>query len=162
VRAMVHVEGARLVVAGNDDEGYWPRIERLAGELGLAGRVAAIGPVGGADKRLLLEGALALALPSYSENFGHVVLEAMAAGCPAVVTPEVGAAEILSREEAGLVVDGDPGVFGPALAALARDAARRAGMSARGREAAARLSWRAVAERMVELYRSLPAAAGPR
>lgn len=160
VRALARVESVRLVVAGNDEEGYWPKVAGLAGDLGLGERVVAVGLIRGGDKERLFAGALALVLPSYSENFGNVVLEAMAAGCPVVVTPEVGAAQIVAREGSGLVVDGDPAALGPALAALARDPERRRDMAARGRAAAAGLSWEAVAQRMIDLYRTLPARRG--
>ena len=39
LRALALVPDARLVVAGNDDEGYWPQMERMIGELGIADRV---------------------------------------------------------------------------------------------------------------------------
>ena len=54
----------------------------MAGDSALADRVTFTGPVHGADKAALLAGAQLLVLPSYSENFGNVVLEAMAAGRP--------------------------------------------------------------------------------
>jgi glycosyltransferase involved in cell wall biosynthesis len=160
VRALAGVEGVRLIVAGNDDEGYWPRIAALVEDLGLGARVSAVGVVRGADKERLFAAAQALVLPSYSENFGNVVLEAMAAGCPVVVTPEVGAAEIVEREGAGAVVSGEPGRLGPALGALLRDRERRELMSTRGKAAAAALSWEQLAPRMAELYRSLSADEG--
>jgi len=97
-----------------------------------------------------------LVLPSYSENFGNVVLEAMAVGCPVVVTPEVGAAEIVRESGAGEVVDGDPSVLGPALARLLADRAGRLAMGERGRRVVReRYTWPAVAERMEEVYREI-------
>jgi glycosyltransferase involved in cell wall biosynthesis len=159
LRALPAVPEARLLVAGNDDEGIWPGLEAQAAGGGVGGRVAAVGFAGAADKRLLFARALAVVVPSYSENFGNVVLEAMAEGCPVIATPEVGAAEIVASAGAGLVVDGGAAALGGALAALAGDPARRAALGARGREAAAALSWTAVARRMAALYASLAGAA---
>ena len=146
---------AALAVAGNDEEGIRPKLEALAHEAGVAARVRFLGPVDGADKAALLHGCSALVLPSYSENFGNSVLEAMAAGRPVAVTPEVGLAGVVREERAGLVADGDPAVLGEALRALLADPDREA-MGRRGAEAAVRrFGWAAVAAQMEEVYRVL-------
>jgi glycosyltransferase involved in cell wall biosynthesis len=160
VAALPAVPGAELVVAGNDEEGLWPRLARQAAELGVAGRLRWIGPVAGADKAALLRGAALLVLPSRSENFGNVVLEAMAVGCPVVVTPEVGLAPAVAEAGAGRVVEGDPEPLAAALTELLADADGRSEMGRRGRAAAARFSWPAVAERMEEVYQEIVSARG--
>jgi glycosyltransferase involved in cell wall biosynthesis len=103
VAAMQDAPGATLAIAGNDDENVRPALERLASERGLGARVLFLGAVDGADKVALLRGAAALALPSRSENFGNVVLEAMAVGCPVAVTPEVGLAPAVHESGCGIV-----------------------------------------------------------
>ncbi|HJX28052.1 MAG TPA: glycosyltransferase, partial [Thermoanaerobaculia bacterium] len=82
IPALARVPETTLAVAGNDEEGIRPRLEGLAREAGVVGRVVFLGPVDGADKAALLQRCAALVLPSYSENFGNSVLEAMAAGRP--------------------------------------------------------------------------------
>jgi len=152
IPAMARVPKIVLVVAGNDEEGIRPRLEALAREAGVAGRVVFLGPVDGADKAALLHGCAALVLPSYSENFGNSVLEAMAAGRPVAVTPEVGLAGVVREERAGIVADGDPAALGDALRALLADPDREA-MGRRGAEAARRrFGWEAIAERMEAVY----------
>ena len=69
-----------------------PELEALARRNGVADRVRFLGPAHDERKWALLAQARMLVLPSYSENFGNVVLEAMASGCPVIVTPEVGIA----------------------------------------------------------------------
>ena len=64
--------------------------------------------VRGSNKERLFAAARLLVLPSYSENFGNSVLEAMRRGLPAVITDAVGAAEIVRRSGGGLVVSGEP------------------------------------------------------
>jgi glycosyltransferase involved in cell wall biosynthesis len=113
------------------------------------------GPVHGADKAALLSRAQLLVLPSYSENFGNVVLEAMLAGCPVVVTPEVGIAPEVARSGAGLVVDGNPTTLAQAITRLLANAPQRADMGAHGKAAAADYSWTSVAQRMEALYESV-------
>jgi glycosyltransferase involved in cell wall biosynthesis len=153
IRAWAYVRGVPLLVAGNDEEGYRPTLEAISREAGVGDDVRFLGPVSGEAKWSLLAGSALLVLPSYSENFGNVVLEAMAVGCPVVVTPEVGAAEIVRESEAGQVVDGDPAVLGPALARLLADEPRRLAMGERGRRLVReRYTWSAVAEQMEQVY----------
>jgi glycosyltransferase involved in cell wall biosynthesis len=159
IDALAAVPGARLVVAGNDEAGEWPRHAALAASRRVEGRVRYVGEVHGADKAALLAKAAALVLPSHSENFGNVVLEAMAAGCPVVVSPEVGAAEIVRRAGAGIVVGGDPATLGPALAAFLGDEAGRRACGERGRAAAERFAWPIVVRQMEDLYEECRAGA---
>lgn len=154
VQSLALAPGVQLVVAGNDEEGARPRLEALAARAGVASRVRFTGYVEGARKRQLLEGAALLALPSLSENFGNVVLEAMAAGVPVVVTPQVGAADLVANARAGLVVAGEPRALGEAIAAIAHNADSRARMGANARAAARELSWDRIAARMEEGYRA--------
>lgn len=158
IRALPHVPDARLVIAGNDEEEYALVLDDLARQSGVGDRVIFTGPVHGKDKAALMASARLLVLPSYSENFGNVVVEAMAAGCPVVVTPEVGIAESVRQIGAGLVVDGTPTALANAIAALMADDQRRHEMGARGRAAAAaQFSWPAVAAQMEQLYQSVAA-----
>jgi len=143
---------ALLVVAGPDDEGYRPELEGLATEMGVIDRVRFLGPVHGADKIALLAGALALALPSRSENFANVVLEALAAGTPVVVTREVGLADTLDEAGAGLVVPGDPHSVARALEKLAREPELRETLGRAGCALAERFAWPRIARAMEEVY----------
>ena len=89
IPALSRVPQATLVLAGNDEENYQPALEQLALRCGVGERVRFVGSVQGADKAALLRSAKLLVLPSYSENFGNVVLEAMSARCPVVLRPRV-------------------------------------------------------------------------
>jgi len=143
-----------LVIAGNDDEGYQPKLQALAQSLGLTDRVLFVGHVGDDDKWALFEDAQLFVLPSYSENFGNVVAEAMAMGCPVLVSPEVGIAAFVSEAAAGAVTDCDPVKLAAAVREMLAEPATRAEMGARGREAVrAHLSWDGVAEQAENLYR---------
>jgi len=156
IEAIAHAPGARLIVAGNDEEGYQPALESIARRSGVSDRVIFTGPVYGADKTALIDGARALVLPSYSENFGNVVLEAMAAGRPVIVSREVGLADLVRESGSGLVTDGMPERLGDAIAELSNDVRAGDAMGRRGRAAAARYSWDSVAAQMETLYASLP------
>jgi glycosyltransferase involved in cell wall biosynthesis len=147
IPAMAALPGAMLAIAGNDEEGLRPTLERLS--LGAA-NIAFLGAVHGADKAALLHRAAALVLPSRSENFGNVILEAWAAGRPVAVTPEVGLASTVAETGAGIVLEGN---LGEALGALLGDPARLDAMGRRGAEAVReRFTWEVVAREMEGIY----------
>jgi len=85
-RLSSHFPDWHLVLAGPDAEGYRAVLEDRARKGDLDGRVTFIGPVYEADKYALLAAADLFVLPSHSENFGVVVLEALAAGVPVLTT----------------------------------------------------------------------------
>jgi glycosyltransferase involved in cell wall biosynthesis len=121
--------------------------------LGLADRVLFIGPVTDQHKWGLYEQAELFLLPSFSENFAMVVAEAMAMGCPVVVTPEVGLARFVETAGAGIVTSNEPVSLAEVVNGLLADPARRRELGDRGREAArAQLSWSAVIAQMEQLY----------
>jgi glycosyltransferase involved in cell wall biosynthesis len=161
VAALADVPGAILAIAGNDEEGYRARLDEVAAGADVVGRVVYLGPVHGADKAALLHRADALVLPSYSENLAIVVLEAMAAGLPVVVSPEVGLASVVREHGAGVVTAGDPPQLASALRRLLGDPAERRAMGRRGREAAREFSWPAVAARMEAVYDAILAGGRP-
>lgn len=145
-----------VVIAGNDEEGLRPALQAQADRLRVGDRVVFTGAVDANAKRALLTRARLLVLPSYSENFGNVVVEAMAAGCAVVVTPEVGIAPAVEAAGAGWVVDGDPETLGSRVAELSANGALRQAMGERGRATAQReFSWDRVAERMESAYRTV-------
>lgn len=145
-----------LVIAGNDESGYRKKMEDLVELHGLRDRIVFVGPVSDAQKWPLYANAMMFVLPSYSENFGNVVAEAMIMGCPVVITPEVGLAPLVSSSGAGVVTDGEPAALAAVVRDLQHDELRRGVMGARGRLAARQhLSWESVASRMEQLYMAL-------
>jgi glycosyltransferase involved in cell wall biosynthesis len=145
-----------LVIAGNDDENYRPRLEELAKSVGVADRIVFLGPVSDAHKWALYERAQLFLLPSYSENFGNVVAEAMAMGCPVLVTPEVGIAPLVESTRAGRVVSGEPRALAASINELLADPVARLEMGRRGAEVArATLSWQGIAADAEHLYREM-------
>lgn len=153
IAAMPAIADCRLVIVGNDEEGLQPTLEAQVASEGVAERVLFAGPIYGEEKAELLSRALLLVLPSYSENFGNVVIEAMAAGCPVVVTPEVGAADIVRESAAGEVLNGDPATLGAGIRRLVADTEALDRMGKRGREFVChRYGWDTVSLQMEEAY----------
>jgi glycosyltransferase involved in cell wall biosynthesis len=157
LRAFGCVKAGNLVIVGPDDENLAARLIQLARDLRIVERVrllprAVVGP----DKEYLYQRAHAFVLPSYSENFGNTVLEAMQRGLPVVVTPEVGAAEVVLSSGGGIVVSGDPEQLGAAISRLVADAALARAMGFSGkRHVMVDYSWGRVAGSMEEMYETM-------
>ncbi|MEP6782102.1 MAG: glycosyltransferase, partial [Acidobacteriota bacterium] len=86
-----------------------------------------------------------------------VVVEAMAAAKPVVVTAEVGIADLVQRNRTGLVVDGAPVSLGSAIVRASAQSAECREMGARGLATATSLSWDSVAGDMERLYEEIRA-----
>jgi glycosyltransferase involved in cell wall biosynthesis len=156
IEAWQRITDCPLVIAGNDDEGYQSTLMAQARTLGIADRVLFIGPVIDRHKWALYAGAQLFLLPSYNENFGNVVAEAMAMACPVVVTPEVGIAPLVRATGAGIVTDGAPEKLAAVIQELLLDPVRRLEMGRRGAEAARlHLSWNDIAAATETLYREV-------
>ncbi len=153
IAALPHAPLIRLVVAGNDEDGYTGELQSQAERLGIADRVTFVGPVYGNGKSSLLSRAAFVVVPSYSENFGNVVLEALAHGTPVVLTPEVGASDLLKGRGVAVITDGAPAVLGSAMSALNVDDVAREAMGRRGRELIEReFQWSAIAKSVEAMY----------
>jgi glycosyltransferase involved in cell wall biosynthesis len=76
----------KLKVAGTGDDSYSNELRIESQRLGLNGKVEFCAQVDGIHKSTLIEEALALILPSYSEGFGNVVLESLSAGTPVIAS----------------------------------------------------------------------------
>ncbi|MEJ0087420.1 MAG: glycosyltransferase [Pseudomonadota bacterium] len=156
IRAWKHVPYLPLVIGGNDYEGLIPELTELARREGVQDRVVFLGPVSDLDKWALYENAQLFVLPSYSENFGNVVAEAMAMRCPVIVTRAVGVAPLVEQYGAGLVCGDTPVDIAAAVNRIASDGPLRRECGARGRAAVeAVLSWDAIAAQMEQVYEEI-------
>jgi phosphatidylinositol alpha 1,6-mannosyltransferase len=91
-----------------------------------------------------------LVFPSHTDTFGNVVLEALASGVPAVVTPDGGPKFIVRDGETGFVTQDDH--FTEMIAELVRDRQRLDGMRLKARQYAMGCSWDAVFDRVYAGY----------
>jgi glycosyltransferase involved in cell wall biosynthesis len=160
LRAFARTRRGTLAIVGNDYEGLAAGLAEMARQLKIDDRVRIVPrTITEAEKECMFAAARVFVLPSYSESFGNVVLEAMQRGLPVIVTPEVGAAEVVKDSGGGLVATGDAQSLGAAIDRLTEDADRSAAMGEAGRHhVSERYSWPGVAARMEALYDELQVA----
>ena len=111
----IHSDGGKLLIAGKPlverDFLYQARLEQLVEELNLQEKVEFIGEIFGKEKEDFLNDAYILVLPSESENFGNVVVEALSQSTP-VIASKGTPWKILEEENAGWWKDNDPITIG--------------------------------------------------
>ena len=148
--------GWRLALAGDGDPGYVESLRRLVRELDCEGDVIFTGWLEGAQKKALLQGAALLALPSYQENFGLCVIEALSYGVPVLVSSHVNLAPEIEAAGAGWVTELESSALESKLAETFRDADERRRRGANGRELVSRrFTWNAIAADLAALYDSV-------
>src|SRR5438309_2253882 len=111
-----------LVIAGDGELEFVRRLRSECVRLRLEGDVYWAGPLTGESKLGALADADLFVLPSYSENFGLAVIEAMAAGKPIIISDGVGIHRDVAAAEAGIVVPCTQRGVADALRALSADA----------------------------------------
>lgn len=75
-----------VAIVGNGEEGYIRELKRKVEDLNLRDKVKILAPVFGDAKVKLYQESSIFCLPSYSENFGMVIAEAMSCGVPCITT----------------------------------------------------------------------------
>lgn len=142
----------RLQIVGPDNRGHQAKMIALAENLGLR-RIEFCGPRYGKAKTQTYANADLFVLPTYSENFGMAVAEALAAGTPAVVTK--GAPwDGLAQRQAGWWVDISVEALTAGLeVAMSKDRLELSRMGGNGKTwMAAEYSWLEISRRMLKTY----------
>ncbi|WP_040605752.1 glycosyltransferase [Salisaeta longa] len=146
---------AHLQIAGTGAEPYVAARKKQARTLGIDASVTFCGFLTGADKAAALARAWVFVLPSHQENFGIAVLEAVAAGLPVVISPEVQLASFVQQHDLGRVTDRSPDAIAAALTTLLQDRERRASIAARTSDAVAATFGRSVVgQQLRQMYES--------
>ncbi len=143
---------AVLVIAGEGNPEFVRSLQADAVAMGIQDDIVWIGFVSGDVKQTALADADVFVLPSYSENFGIAVAEAMAAGVPVVVSNQVGIHQEVADASAGLVVPCDAAQLADAIMTLLADGARRAAMGESAAVLAKRYAPEVVAAQLVDMY----------
>ena len=149
-------DDVRLILAGPDEDNYSTRVRRWLKEEGILSKARFTGMLTGKEKVALLHSADIFALPSYSENFGLAVVEAMASGLPVVISNRVNIWREVAGANAGIVVNCDAVALADGLVALLDDSELRRTMGENGRRLVRqRYDWKIAGEQMLCVYREV-------
>ncbi len=147
----------RLIVLGEDsregDESEKERLKAVASALGVRDRVDFLGSVAHHELPYFYAASDACVMPSYSESFGLVALEAQACGRPVVASGVSGLRSVVRDEVSGYLIDGDdPASYAERIGRLLADPELAQQMGRRGRLLAQRFSWTRTADRLEGLF----------
>jgi glycosyltransferase involved in cell wall biosynthesis len=146
--------GWHLIVAGGDIDGYGKRYASEIETAGLSDSVTLCGRLDGERRSCALWNAELSVLPTYTENFGMAVAEALAHGVPVITTRQAPWGEVAERECGWWIETGADALAEALGSALAMAPDTLESMGRRGRELVAeRYSWDAAAGKMADVYR---------
>jgi glycosyltransferase involved in cell wall biosynthesis len=147
---------AALALAGSGDEVLLGELKEQARNLGIAENISWTGFLKGEAKGAAFADADVFVLPSWSENFGIAVVEAMAAGCPVVVTDQVAIHGDIAQSGAGYVTTCDSAAIAGALGRVLADSAARSTIGNKGKcLTQIHYSPAAVTSKLVAAYRQI-------
>ncbi|MCB0975883.1 MAG: glycosyltransferase [Acidimicrobiales bacterium] len=151
---------ARLVVVGGpsgpDGEAELARVRGLAEESGVADRIRWVEPQPHHLLSTWYRAADVVVVPSRSESFGLVALEAAACGTPVVASAVGGLRTLVEPGRTGLLVgERSPAAFASGIAVILCDPRLASEMSANAAAHAARFTWSTAAARLRRVYGDL-------
>ena len=101
------IPDARLIIAGDGEPEYVSQLKAYAKLRDPENKISFVGFVEGKNKTQLLANASVFVLPSFQENFGVAVMEAIAVGLPVVISKYVQLASYVAQNNLGHVIDTD-------------------------------------------------------
>ena len=160
VRAFASVAQVRddvhLVLAGPNNESFGGKVRVWLKEEGVFDRAIFTGMLLGKDKLAVLRDADMFVLPSYSENFGISVVEAMACGVPVVISDKVNIWREVAASGAGKVASCDADRFAEIISELLDNPEAAKEMGEKGKALVKeRYQWSSVALALEDAYRSI-------
>lgn len=144
---------AQLWIAGDGADEYVTELKAQVRRLELKDQVSFLGFVRGAEKERVLREAWAFALPSHQENLGVAVLEAIAAGLPVVISPDVQVKSFVEDYDFGHVVPRDASMLANALTLVLENESMQRRVADQGPDAIEEsFSTDVVGEQLAEMY----------
>ena len=150
-------DDVRLLILGEDShdgsDSEKERLKAFAGRVGVHDRVDFLGSVAHHELPFFYSAADVCVMPSYSESFGLVALEAQACGRPVVGADVAGLRSVVRDEVSGYLLDGhDPAAYAERIGRLLDNPDLAQQMGRRGRLLAQRFSWTRTADSLQKLF----------
>jgi D-inositol-3-phosphate glycosyltransferase len=150
-------DDVRLLILGEDshegEESEKERLKAIAAEVRVRDRVDFVGSVAHHELPYFYAAADVCVMPSYSESFGLVALEAQACGCPVVASGVSGLRSVVRDEVSGYLIDEhDPAAYAERIGRLLENSELAQQMGRRGRLLAQRFSWARTADSLEQLF----------
>lgn len=157
--AMERPDACLVVVggpSGPEGDAELARVQALADALGVSAQIRFVAPQPHHLLSTWYRAADAVLVPSRSESFGLVALEAAACGTPVVAAAVGGLRTLVDHGRTGMLVDGrDPQAFAAATTKLLDDPAWAAEIGRAGADRARRYTWSTAAARLRRIYADL-------
>lgn len=145
-----------LVLAGPDNEGYAAKVRAWLQEERALGQSLFTGMLLGEEKLAVLRDSDLFVLPSYTENFGIAVVEAMACGLPVIISNKVNIWREVFQAGAGIVTDCDSHQVAEAILKLLDDPKLAKNMGKRGKRLVGeKYTWDKATEQMIKVYEDI-------
>lgn len=146
----------RIAGGATADDSFGPSLLALAAELGVSGDVELLGPQSRTALASLMRSSTLVLVPSHSETYGLVALEAAASGVPVVASATGGLVEAVRDGVTGLLVAGrEPRDWATAIGRVVADRELRDRLGAQGRQHTVTRTWDAVGDVVARAYRSM-------
>jgi glycosyltransferase involved in cell wall biosynthesis len=145
-----------LVVAGPDGEGYGTQVKQWVAEANLKNRVTFAGPLSEQLKLAAYVDSDVFVLPSYAENFGATVTEALACKRPVVISNRVNICDEIASAEAGIVVECSADSVADGIGRVLGDPDLAERLGENGYEMVRqKFTWDAALDMLIPIYREL-------
>ena len=145
-----------LVLAGGDDEGYKKTVDQFIKKYNVEAAIRYTGMITGELKVAAYRESSVFVLPSYSENFGTAILEALYAEVPVVITDVLPLASDIQNANAGLVVKKDEYALSDAIVKLISNEGMCRTMGSNGRRLVLNnFNWLSIAGCFIKEYEKL-------
>jgi len=143
----------QLIIAGNDERNHQFFLEKKAKQLGVIDTITFMGYVDGEAKWKLYQEADIFVLPSFTENFGIVIAEALASGTPAIATKGTPWSDLVTYRCGWWIDSGVMPLVEALREAMESEQVQRTEMGYRGRQLVeSKYTWERTAEQMIEVY----------
>jgi glycosyltransferase involved in cell wall biosynthesis len=146
-------DDVHLVIAGPDNDGWGDQVRTWLRQEGVLDRTTFTGMLLGVERMAVLRDSDLFVLPSYSENFGLAVIEAMATGLPVIISNKVNIWKEVQAAAAGRVIPCDAAVLADQILAILNNPELAADMSRKGRALVLdSFDWTKIGRNLVEAY----------